>query len=144
MSLNDRQISLIQSTFLQAIEDIDGVAEAFYNRLFEIAPETRALFHNDMQVQGRKLMQTLLMAVNALNHMEVLLPQVRLLGQQHGDYGVKPADYEPVGAALLWTLKQRLGTQFTPEIEEAWKMLYQVVTAEALSGRDAAQAQPNP
>jgi len=29
--------------------------------------------------------------------------------QRHVDYGVKAADYTPVGAALLWTLEQNLG-----------------------------------
>jgi hemoglobin-like flavoprotein len=31
------------------------------------------------------------------------------LAKRHVDYGVKAADYTPVGAALLWTLEQGLG-----------------------------------
>jgi hemoglobin-like flavoprotein len=36
------------------------------------------------------------------------------------DYGVKPAPYDSVGAALLWTLEQGLGSKFTDELKAAW------------------------
>ena len=32
--------------------------------------------------------------------------------------------YEPVGAALLWTLEQGLGPSFTPPVEAAWTETY--------------------
>ena len=38
----------------------------FYGRLFEIAPETKALFKGDMSEQGRKLMATLAVVIGAL------------------------------------------------------------------------------
>ena len=32
--------------------------------------------------------------------------------------------YEPVGAALLWTLEQGLGPSFTPPVKAAWTETY--------------------
>ncbi len=41
---------------------------------------------------------------------------------------MKPADYEPVGAALLWTLERGLGAQWTPELAAAWGAAYAVLS----------------
>ena len=46
------------------------------------------------------------------------------LGKRHASYGVRPEHYEPVGAALLWTLEQGLGPDFTPPVKEAWTSAY--------------------
>jgi hemoglobin-like flavoprotein len=69
-------------------------------------------------------MTTLSFAVASLNRPDTILPAVRQLGAKHGGYGVAPQHYQTVGAALLWTLGQGLGEQFTPEVEEAWTAVY--------------------
>jgi nitric oxide dioxygenase len=46
--------------------------------------------------------------VNSLGNLEAVLPAASALAKRHVDYGVKAADYTPVGAALLWT-EQNLG-----------------------------------
>ena len=40
-----------------------------------------------------------------------------------------PEHYEPVGAALLWTLGQGLGDGFTPDVEDAWTITYTALAA---------------
>ena len=84
-------------------------AALFYGRLFEIAPAVKPLFRGDMTEQGCKLMATLGVVVNSLGNLEAELPAASALAKRHVDYGVKAADYTPVGAALLWTLEQNLG-----------------------------------
>jgi hemoglobin-like flavoprotein len=39
-------------------------------------------------------------------------------------YGVTNEQYSSVGSALIWTLEQGLGTDFTPEVREAWTTVY--------------------
>lgn len=56
--------------------------------------------------------------------MEAILPAVEDLGRRHVAYGVKDAHYDPVGAALLWTLEQGLGDAFTPPVRDAWTQTY--------------------
>ena len=47
------------------------------------------------------------------------------LGERHKGYGVTAEQqYAPVGAALLWTLEQGLGPDFTPETKTAWTEAY--------------------
>jgi len=97
----------------------------FYNRSFEIDPSTEALFKGDMKEQGRKLMQMITAAVNGLN--DLVVPAVQDLGRRHGGYGVRDEHYGSVASALLWTLEQGLGEDFTPEVKTAWTETYMLL-----------------
>jgi nitric oxide dioxygenase len=57
-----------------------------------------------------------------------LTEDIRKLALRHVDYGVKEADYRAVGSALLWTLKQGLGSDWTPEVAEAWASCYKILS----------------
>jgi len=103
--------------------------DLFYGRLFEIAPEVRRMFPDDLAEQKNKLMAMLGTVVASLIRLDQLLPAVRALGQRHADYGVTAAHFEPVGAALLWTLEQGLGDDFTPEVKDAWTAVYTVLSS---------------
>jgi hemoglobin-like flavoprotein len=115
----------------------------FYGRLFEIAPDVKPLFRGDMTEQGRKLMATLGVVVNSLGNLEPILPAASALAKRHVEYGVKAEDYSPVGAALLWTLEQGLGKEWTPQLAEAWGAAYALLSnymiGEAYSRSVAAQ-----
>ena len=67
MSLTSTQKNLVQTSFLQIIDEIAFASQTFYDRLFELDPSLRTLFKEDKTVQGRKLMQALLMIVNGLD-----------------------------------------------------------------------------
>jgi hemoglobin-like flavoprotein len=81
-----------------------------------------------MAEQGRKLMATLAVVVHGLDNLNSLLPAASALAKRHVAYGVKAADYAPVGAALLWTLEQGLGDQWTSELAAAWSEAYTVLS----------------
>ena len=57
--MTPQQVDLVQSSFAKVAPIAETAAGLFYNRLFEIAPQTKSLFHVDMAEQGRKLMTTL-------------------------------------------------------------------------------------
>ncbi len=103
------------------------VAAAFYANLFAAAPQLRPLFGGDMQEQGRKLMAVLGLAVSGLTNLPALLPTVRALGERHRGYGVEPAHYGIVGAALIQTLEEGFGDAFSPELREAWAAAYAIL-----------------
>ena len=83
----DREISLVQSTWAPIALQPDVAAEAFYSRLFEVAPGVRPLFPEDMKAQGRKLIQMIGVAVNNADDVESLIPALRALGERHVGYG---------------------------------------------------------
>ena len=121
------QVKAIQESFTKVAPISEQAAALFYGRLFEIAPAVKPLFRGDMKEQGRKLMAMLAAVVNGLGNLETILPAASALAKRHVDYGIKPADYEPVGAALLWTLERGLGEQWTPELAAAWTEAYAVL-----------------
>lgn len=122
--MNAQQKYLVQSSFEKVAPIAETAAGLFYGRLFELDPSLRPMFPSDMKEQGRKLMHMLTLAVRGLDRPDQLIPAVEMLGRRHAGYGVKPEHYGTVGAALLWTLEQGLGDDFTPEVKDAWVAVY--------------------
>jgi hemoglobin-like flavoprotein len=122
--MNEEQQAMVRDSFAKVAPQAEAVAAMFYGRLFELDPTLRPLFKGDMDAQGRKLMQMIGVAVANLRQLEAVVPAVEQLGARHKAYGVKDADYDTVGAALLWTLQQGLGDDFTPPVREAWTLVY--------------------
>jgi hemoglobin-like flavoprotein len=118
--MNPDDVSWIELTWKRVSGSPEAVAELFYNELFTRNPELRALFKGDMREQGKKLMGTLAFVVSNLLRPEELRAPVEQLGRRHKDYGVLPAHYGMVGAALMATLHKDLGPELTPEAEQAW------------------------
>ena len=123
------QVKAVQASFAKVAPIADMAAGIFYSRLFEIAPEVKPLFRGDMTEQGRKLMRTLTIVVNGLGNLEAILPAASALAKNHVTYGVKASHYAPVGAALLWTLERGLGTDWTPEVQNAWSEAYATLSS---------------
>ena len=138
--MNDTQITLIQESFAKVVPIKDTAAEIFYGDLFETAPEVKPYFaKSDMKEQGSKLMATLGVVVNGLRDLDKVVPVAQQLAVKHVDYGVKPEDYDKVGASLLRTLEKGLGDDFTSEVKEAWATAYTTLSTVM---KDAAYAEP--
>ena len=127
--MTPRQIDLVQGTWQKVLPIRETAAGLFYGRLFELDPALRDLFKGDLEEQGRKLMAMLTMTVNGLTRLEAIVPAVADLGRRHAGYGVTDADYDTVASALLWTLEQGLGAEFTAEVKEAWAGAYTLLAA---------------
>jgi hemoglobin-like flavoprotein len=126
--MTPQQIALVQSSFAKVVPIAGTAADLFYARLFQIAPDVRRMFPDDMALQKKKLMVMLGTAVNGLSRLDALLPAVHALGERHAGYGVRVEHFTPVGAALLWALQQGLGDEFTPAVEEAWATAYEILS----------------
>ena len=86
-------------------------------------------------------MQMIATAVSNLHRVQTIIPALQELGKRHVGYGVTDKHYEPVGAALLWTLEQGLGAAFTPQVKEAWTTTY-LTLAEVMKNAAAEVKQP--
>ena len=126
--MNADQIEIVQKTFEKVLPISETAAELFYKRLFELNPSFKSLFKGDMKKQGRMLMQMIDYAVKGLDEPDTILPTIQDLGRRHVGYGVKEEYYTTVGEALLWTLEQGLGADFTPEAKEAWTEAYKLLS----------------
>ncbi len=117
----------------------ETAADLFYRRLFELRPEYRTLFPDDMSGQKRKLIKMLAFVVKSLDWLdddwqasvapeEDLMLVVLAMGRRHSAlYRVPDESYAVVGEALVWTLDYGLGDAFTPQVRKAWIELYTLV-----------------
>ena len=145
MTLEQKQ--LVQNSWEKILPISESAATLFYGRLFELDPSTRPLFtHTNMPDQRKNLMHVIGTVVNGLNILDQLIPAVSNLGRRHMAYGVTDEHYSSVGRALIWTLEQGLGADFTPQVKEAWTTVYNVLAdtmkkatarTEALEGSSA-------
>jgi hemoglobin-like flavoprotein len=139
--ITDKQILMVQSSFAKVAPIAPVAADLFYARLFELDPDLRKLFKGDMKSQGAMLMSMLSTAVRGLSDSNALIQVLMALGRRHTGYGVQDRDYATVGQALLWTLEQGLGEDFTPEVREAWATAYDMIaTVMQQGGRMALRA----
>ena len=132
--MSPQQKHLIRKSFLRLEERGTVPALIFYRRLFEIDPALRPLFKNNIEDQSAKLLDMLASLISHLERTELLLAELRLMGQRHAGYGVLPEHYATVGRALLDMLSETLQEEFTPETREAWTVLYGAVAENMLEG----------
>ena len=66
---------LVRNSFASLACDADLAAASFYARLFEFDPALRALFHTDMETQGRKFIHMLDEVIHAMDRLGQLCPQ---------------------------------------------------------------------
>jgi len=116
---------LVLGTWQMVAADRTALARVFYRRLFEIAPEARALFGGgDLAAQEKKFADMLDALLRALRDPEAFAAELKALGRRHAGYGVRDADYYPVGEALLGALEERLGSAFRHRERAAWREAY--------------------
>lgn len=131
--MNPIEQQLVGASFARVAIMPEVAAALFYERLFSINPGFRQLFAHDMRTQGVKFMAMLAIIVYNLHQPGETLSAIQDLAKRHVEYGVTLADYDALKDALMWTLEQALGEDFTPEVRGAWVVCYQELAAEMKS-----------
>jgi hemoglobin-like flavoprotein len=139
MTLN---VELIEKSFARVDNNGTEFTERFYAILLVDYPELQPLFANvHMEKQGKQLFQSLVFTVNNLRNPNTLTGTLRGLGTRHVKYGVLPQHYPMVGSSLLKTFETSLGTDWTPEVQQAWTDAYGAVAQLMLEGAFPLQEQ---
>jgi len=138
------QVALVQSSFAHVLPIADAAGMMFYERIFTLAPEARALFGDDIALQASRTMGAVKTAVDGLDDIDQVAPFLLRLGARHVRYGVRPEHFDLVGGALLWTLEQGLGDLFTDDVREAWTAAYGVIAGTMRTGMEQAAAKLEP
>lgn len=149
--INDEHKAVIRDTWRLVVPIADTAADLFYQRLFELKPEYRALFSQDMRDQKRKLVAMLSFIVKSLDFADDswrdsvpeeddLFLVVLALGRRHSDlYRVPDEAYAPVLEALLWTLDYGLGKAFTERARTTWTLVFSLLATTMKMGRLAVE-----
>ena len=123
-------IHLVQKSFERVSGRAMDFGERFYALLFEANPEMRQHFKGDLTVQTKMLVAMLSSLVKGLNRLPEIEGQLRELGKRHvREYKTARMDYDKVERALLKTLEEFIGDEFTPEVHQAWTAVYGRVAA---------------
>jgi nitric oxide dioxygenase len=138
--MTPHDIARVRSSWHAIDSDRQQFGARFYARLFELAPDTRAMFKGDLAAQSAKLVATLHVVVEYLDRLDDVLPAVRQLGQRHQqEWQVHPEHYDRVREALLWALEQQLGQHaFDDELRRAWLLAYEAVAMPMQQAPDGA------
>jgi nitric oxide dioxygenase len=149
------QIRLLRNSYPKIEPNADQIGAIFYQKLFEMAPQTRALFGEDMTAQRAKFMSVvkelvslhlrslISLPVTMLENSETALPALHALGKRHVAFGVVPAHFDLMRKALLDTFGEVLGSDFTPDLREAWEAAFDLMANVMKSGlKDGAPPAP--
>lgn len=130
--MNARTIELLAASFARVSANKNDAATIFYARLFMTSPELRPLFQSDMESQKRRLMSSLAQIVDFYRVGVDPTSYLAHLGRNPQAYGSQRAHFDALGDALLFTLAQVLGQEFSAEIRGAWVQAYAEVSAAIL------------
>lgn len=114
--------------------------------MFARIPQTKLLFgfpldmpldskslkdNRRFQAHSKYMIAMLGKALNMLGPDDELLTEIMSdMGKKHFQLGVENASYYAImGESLFLALSEILGSQFTPEVEESWTIVYGEITA---------------
>ena len=137
--MTPEQITLVQSSFDRLGPDLPALTARFYQEVFRRDPALRPLFPSDMAELRVKFAQKLTEIVRSMPQLAELLTHTRALGARHVGYGVRAADYQTIGDALIAALAAVLGERFDAQTREAWVLAYNIVAETMLEGAAAAR-----
>jgi hemoglobin-like flavoprotein len=121
------QKELVRASFDAVGESAAAVALLFYGKLFEMDPAARKLFHNDLRLQGQKLMDMLAAIIASLDDFERIRPKLIELSRRHVTYGVRPEQYDTLAVALEWALVHASEGGYDRQTRAAWRALIGMV-----------------
>ncbi|MGF1621118.1 MAG: globin domain-containing protein [Rhodomicrobiaceae bacterium] len=126
-AMTPTQVEIVQDSFHSIGQQSQEASRIFYDELFRISPEIRQIFPEDMTQHKAKFVQMLGTVVRSLNQIATVSDHVVDLGRRHMAYDVEEEHYPVVCEALLAMLERIMGTDFTPEIKEAWNAAYDML-----------------
>ncbi|MCX6050322.1 MAG: hemin receptor [Chloroflexi bacterium] len=136
VEMDSEQIELVQKSFARLHPIAHTMDDIFYIRLRELDPKLYPLFKGFMGTQNAHFMHILRMLATGLVRPEMTVVITDQLGRRHLGYGMQDEQYQALCKALVRTLAQELGDEFTPEVQAAWSAAFDLLvklTKEAAS-----------
>jgi len=138
MELN---ISALETSFDHIAARGDELVDAFYRRLFAVAPSVRPLFAGtDLKRQKGMLLAALVLLRRSLHDLDSVTPKLRDMGARHVRYGAQPEHYPVVGEVLIASMAEIAGDAWTAEYELAWTEAFAVVAGAMLDGANSVES----
>ena len=98
----------------------------FYQRLFAISAETRAMFVGDLEKQSLLLFKIISWIVRIFDSRD-RDSELEQLAQRHIKYQVKPFHYTYVLMSLMTAFRKTLGETFNDKVRDSWLAVFSVI-----------------
>jgi hemoglobin-like flavoprotein len=134
-------VKIVRASCAQLPSDQTELAREFYRQLFEMVPEARAMFPEDMSLQNERLLGAILSTVRHLDQPQFVEAHLRRWGAEHRrSHQVSNDLYIYVAHALVRALARIIGYLET-SVASAWMAVYEWMAAVMIDGADADEAQ---
>lgn len=97
--------------------------------LQELFPFGSDLTNPMFTMHALNVMNTLDLAVQHLDKLDILIPKLRELGQMHAAFELTEVEFQYVGESLIWVLETGLGDDFAPKLKKAWCDAFAIITS---------------
>lgn len=138
--------------------------EILYKKVFELAPEARALMPPEVTAKYQissfseeeldpdfvenqtlsnmfgKIFNVVGCSVTGLHDLNRLVPMLHSLGARHVGYNAPEEAWEVVAKAVNFTLHKILGDALTPDVEHVWTLCLALVSSVMIQGMREAKA----
>ena len=132
MILTKTQIELIDYSW-EVLSANPNLMMRFYDHLFELAPEAIHFFPDDMAKQSEKLAYTIGFIVGNLDRLEEIKDAIEDVGRFHNKLQIDAYHYENLKKALLMTIEENMGEQYSINVGEAWETVIDFVSETMLN-----------
>jgi hemoglobin-like flavoprotein len=120
----------VRETWTQFAPVAANYNATFCEKLSSLDPDAGAAFERaGAGSASRPLVELVGALIATIDEPERFVRALVGLGRRHAGHGVRHADYEAAGVALLWTLEEALGPSMTEEARDAWREGCHAMTA---------------
>jgi NAD(P)H-flavin reductase/hemoglobin-like flavoprotein len=135
----DLEPRLVKESFAHLMSEGPVAMEYFYARLFSVDPDIRTLFPTAMTGLRERVFGGLARLVWSLDNQPGCAEILDQLGREHRRFGVTERHYSAFVAALQDTAEHFIGSDWTPEIATAWRVMLDYVSSsmKAAAAHDA-------
>ncbi len=137
--LSQKTIEIVKATAPVLQKNGNTLTRHFYNRMFSHNPEVLPYFNRANQTAGKQqaaLASAICAYAANIDNLGQLKEAVELIAQKHASLQIKAEHYPIVGANLLASIREVLGSAATDEIITAWGEAYGLL-ADILINREA-------
>ena len=131
MPLNDEQKQILKSTAPMFKEHGKEITSIIYKHMFASHPELLDIFNRTNQKNGTQpfaLANTIFLAIENIDNLDVLFPQILLIAHKHRASTVLPKHYPILGKYFLLAIDEFLGGTGVLNMLNAWSVAYKMLT----------------
>jgi hemoglobin-like flavoprotein len=133
-------VEIVRSSCARLPEDKVELTREFYRQLFAIAPQTRVMFSEDMTEQNERLLNAIVVGIQAMDRPELVESHLRRWGVVHRRmHGVTNEMYVYVGHSLIRAIHKLFGHLET-SVASAWISVYEWMAAVMIDGAETAES----